>query len=246
MQYGLDKKVENRPVAEGEAIKKAKEWRKRHPVQRNIAPKLSFEQVLNRVRDWYRWQREHITFDEASHTYAIDGNPVDYSVTQYGESVYGAPNIQGDYSFTQAIGRSVDALTRDFFLMDEDPTQKDYPNLSEHRKKVILADLERLKAHLDKEFNGNYQVITTEFPIAARIATKDGDKTIAGTMDMLILDGDGNLHIFDMKTKNHPIDQKYNGVEVNGRRNYTFQLNLTGRYSKLSSLSSRAEYKTLG
>ena len=225
MQYGLDKKVENRPVAEGEAIKKAKEWRKRHPVQRNTAPKLSFEQVLNRVRDWYRWQKEHITFDEASHTYAIDGNPVDYSVTQYGESVYGAPNIQGDYSFTQAIGRSVDALTRDFFLRDEDPTQKDYPNLSEHRKKAILADLERLKAHLDKEFNGNYQVITAEFPIAARIATKDGDKTIAGTMDMLILDGDGNLHIFDMKVKNHPIDQKYNGVEVNDRRNYTFQLN---------------------
>lgn len=225
MQYGLDKKVENRPVAEGEAIKKAKEWRKRHPVQRNTAPKLSFEQALNRVRDWYRWQREHITFDEASHTYAIDGNPIDYSVTQYGESVYGAPNIQGDYSFTQAIGRSVDALTRDFFLRDEDPTQKDYPNLSEHRKKAILADLERLKAHLDKEFNGNYQVITAEFPIAARIATKDGDKTIAGTMDMLILDGDGNLHIFDMKAKNHPIDQKYNGVEVNDRRNYTFQLN---------------------
>lgn len=225
MQYGLDKKVENRPVAEGEAIKKAKEWRKRHPVQINTAPKLSFEQALNRVRDWYRWQREHITFDEASHTYAIDGNPIDYSVTQYGESVYGAPNIQGDYSFTQAIGRSIDALTRDFFLRDEDPTQKDYPNLSEHRKKAILADLERLKAHLDKEFNGNYQVITAEFPIAARIATKDGDKTIAGTMDMLILDGDGNLHIFDMKAKNHPIDQKYNGVEVNDRRNYTFQLN---------------------
>ena len=59
MQYGLDKKVENRPVAEGEAIKKAKEWRKRHPVQRNIAPKLSFEQALNRVRDWYRWQRTY-------------------------------------------------------------------------------------------------------------------------------------------------------------------------------------------
>lgn len=343
MQYGLDKKVENRPVAEGEAIKKAKEWRKRHPVkvlsdisqathpnvetqfeelkkalapslkketgrsgwakvykseqlhngapiihiniynsasdmdtdlyyrlnsegkievaskwasesedslewkvkdtikypeiktffENTIAvkpsqqplPKLSFDQALNRVRDWYRWQREHITFDEASHTYAIDGNPIDYSVTQYGESVYGAPNIQGDYSFTQAIGRSVDALTRDFFLRDEDPTQKDYPNLSEHRKKAILADLERLKAHLDKEFNDNYQVITAEFPIAARIATKDGDKTIAGTMDMLILDGDGNLHIFDMKAKNHPIDQKYNGVEVNDRRNYTFQLN---------------------
>lgn len=194
------------------------------PTQQSL-PKLSFEQALNRVRDWYRWQREHITFDEASHTYYIDGKAADYSVTQYGESIYGAPNIQGDYSFTQAIGRSVDALTRDFFLRDEDPTQKEYPNLSRQRKRAILADLERLKAHLDKEFNGKYQVITAEFPIAARIATKDGDKTIAGTMDMLILDGEGNLHIFDMKAKNHPINQKYNGKEVNDRRNYTFQLN---------------------
>lgn len=226
MQHGLDKKMENRPVAEGEALKKAKEWRKRHPVRvLTEAPKITFDQALSRVRDWYRWQRDHISFDEETHTYYLDGNPIDYSVTQYGESVYGAPNIQGDYSFTQAIGRSVDALTRDFFLRDEDPTQKEYPNLSRQRKKAILADLERLKAHLDKEFNGKYQVITAEFPIAARIATKDGDKTIAGTMDMLILDGDGNLHIFDMKAKNHPIDQKYNGKEVNDRRNYTFQLN---------------------
>lgn len=226
MQHGLDKKVENRPVAEGEAIKKLKEWRKKHPIQKaDETPTLTFDQALARVRDWYRWQREHITFDEASHTYYIDGKAADYSVTQYGEFIYGAPNIQGDYSFTQAIGRSVDALTRDFFLRDEDPNQKEYPNLSRQRKRAILADLERLKAHLDKEFNGKYQVITAEFPIAARIATKDGDKVVAGTMDMLILDGDGNLHIFDMKAKNHPIDQKYNGKEVNDRRNYTFQLN---------------------
>ena len=33
MQHGLDKKAENRSVAEGEAIKKLKEWRKRHPVK---------------------------------------------------------------------------------------------------------------------------------------------------------------------------------------------------------------------
>lgn len=38
MQYGLNKKVENRPVAESEAIKKAKEWRKRHPVSMQAAP----------------------------------------------------------------------------------------------------------------------------------------------------------------------------------------------------------------
>lgn len=44
MQYGLDKKPKNRPVAEGEAIKKAREWRKRHPVTVQVEPKLSVEQ----------------------------------------------------------------------------------------------------------------------------------------------------------------------------------------------------------
>lgn len=36
MQYDLSKKAENRPVAEGEAIKKLKEWRKRHPQEEKL------------------------------------------------------------------------------------------------------------------------------------------------------------------------------------------------------------------
>lgn len=34
IQKGLEKKIENRPIAEGEALNKLKEWRKRHPIQK--------------------------------------------------------------------------------------------------------------------------------------------------------------------------------------------------------------------
>jgi len=39
-------------------------------------------------------------------------------------------------------------------------------------------------------------------------------------MDMLVIDSEGNLHIFDFKAKTNTID------EWNNRRNYTAQLNL--------------------
>ena len=179
----------------------------------------AIEKSTNRVRDYYRWQRKHITFDKDSHTYFYDGMPIDYSVTEYKDYVYGKPNILGDYSHSREMGNSVDALTRDFFSKDRDPRNLAYPNLNEERKNQIIRDLERLKKFFDKKFSGNYKVITTEFPIAGRIKTPDGEKTVAGTIDMLIIDGKGNLHILDMKVKKNSIDA------YNDRRDYTFQLN---------------------
>lgn len=60
MQYGLDKKVENRPVAEGEAIKKAREWRKRHPVLVQAAP-ASVVQTYNG-----NWTRQAVANDPST------------------------------------------------------------------------------------------------------------------------------------------------------------------------------------
>ena len=179
----------------------------------------AIEKSTNRVRDYYRWQRKHITFDKDSHTYFYDGMPIDYSVTEYKDYLYGKPNILGDYSHSREMGNSVDALTRDFFSKDKDPRNLSYPNLNEERKNQIIRDLERLKKFFDKKFSGNYKVITTEFPIAGKIKTPDGEKTVAGTIDMLIIDGEGNLHILDMKVKKNSIDA------YNDRRDYTFQLN---------------------
>lgn len=171
--------------------------------------------------------KSHITFDDNSHTYYVDGEPVDYSVTQYASEVYGRPNIEGDYSHSSAIGRSMDAMYRDFFIYGDEVVNRNYPNLNEARKKQILEDLHRLRTYLDGRFGkGKYTVVTDEFPLAVNARTEDGNKVIAGTMDMLIVDDEGNFHIFDFKAKNHPIDRKINGKEGDDRRNYGAQQNM--------------------
>ena len=196
------------------------------------AKQMTRDEVVDKLREWYRFVKEHITFDRASHTYYIDGKPIDYSVSEYYESVFGKPNIRGDYSHSTAIGNSVDAINRDFFATDKDGKKKynvadrEYPNLNEERKKKIISDLERLEEWLDSYYgvddagNRQYKTITFEFPIAAEMKLPDGTKTIAGTIDMIIVDKDGNIHILDFKAKKGSIDA------YNDRRNYTAQQNL--------------------
>ena len=119
-------------------------------------PSTPKAETIKRLLTWRRWQKKHLAFDEDSHTYYIDGKPVDYSVTQYMEKVYGKPDIRGDYEFARKMGNAVDRLTRDFFNHifngEEDPANKSYLNLSEKRKTEIIAHLKRLKEQFDKEF----------------------------------------------------------------------------------------------
>lgn len=185
------------------------------------------EETFKTLNDYIDNSKKRITFDDDTHTYYIDGEPVDYSVTQYAGEIYGKPNIEGDYSHSSAIGRSMDAMYRDFFIYGDDVVNRNYPNLNEARKKQILEDLHRLRSYFDNRFGkGSYIVVTNEFPLAVTAKLEEGDKTIAGTMDMLIIDKDGNFHIFDFKAKNHPIDRKINRKEGDDRRNYSAQQNM--------------------
>lgn len=187
--------------------------------------------TLETLNNFIDYSKEHIEFDDDTHTYSVDGEPVDFSVTQYAADVYGKPDIEGDYSHSSAIGRSMDAMYRDFFIYGDEVLNRNYPNLNAARKKQILEDLHRLRSYLDNRFGvkdgkRQYTVITDEFPLAVNAKTEDGNKVIAGTMDMLIMDADGNFHIFDFKAKNHPIDRKINGKEGDDRRNYSAQQNM--------------------
>lgn len=188
------------------------------------------EQILSNnpiLDDYISFANEHITFDDETHTYYLDGKPIDYSATQYAAEVYGRPNIEGDYSHSSAIGRSMDAIYRDFFIIGDEVLNKNYPNLNAARKQQILNDLHKLRDYLDRRFGkGTYRVVTNEIPLVAKFNTPDGVKTVAGTIDMLIEDKDGNFHIFDFKAKNHPITRKINGKEGDDRRNYTAQANM--------------------
>lgn len=191
------------------------------------APINAKEQTLQALRDWYKFAAKHITFNRDEHKYYIDGNPIDVSATGYAESIYGKKNIKGDYSHSVALGNTMDSLYRDFFEKGEEAVKsKTYPNLNDSRKQQILQDLHRLQQYLEERFGEDFKVITTEFPIVAYVEGQKGIETIAGTIDMMVVDKEGNIHIFDFKTKSHPITQTYNGKEVDDRRDYTAQQNL--------------------
>ena len=194
----------------------------------NTSDRLTQDQVLTRLNEWQVWTKEHIKFNEEDHTYSIDGVKVDYSVTQFEGTEFEAKHINGDYSFTQEIGKAVDALTRDFFKSDVDITKKNYPNLNEKRKQEIVDSLIRLKVYFDQRFGEGYTVVTDEFPLAGIVKSgkAGGEVTMAGTMDLIVIDKDGFVHIFDMKAKNRTtFEYKNKSFKSTDERDYTFQLN---------------------
>ena len=167
-----------------------------------------------------KYSDEHIEFDPEDHTYYVDGEEVDTSVTQY---IYGKKDIGAWGVPSSALGNTVDAITRDFF---SGKLKSSYPNMSREGLKILVQDLENFRKMLDKKFGGrnNYNVVTDDFYIASQFTITDNHGqpitgTMAGAMDMLIYDKDGNFYIYDMKTKRSGISEK-------DRANYSKQLSL--------------------
>lgn len=164
---------------------------------------------------------KHIKFNYKAHKYTVDGQVVDTSVTQY---IYGKKDIGAWGIPSSALGNTVDRVTRDFFSGE---LQKSYPNLTKGGLSTLIDGLKDFQKILDKKFGGreNYRVITDNFYIASQFTTYD-EKTgqpitglMAGAMDMLIYDKEGNFYIYDMKTKR-------SGISEEDRQNYSKQLSL--------------------
>lgn len=138
------------------------------------------------------------------HTYYIDGKPADTSVTQ---QVHGKQDL-GDYGTPSSyFGNTADEAARVFFENNGRlPDDYNVPNTknddSENSKQALERDLNKIKDYLDKRFGkGRYGVITEEFPIGGVINVNGTDKTIAGTMDMIVYTDSGDIYIYDFKTK---------------------------------------------
>ena len=138
------------------------------------------------------------------HTYYINGKPADTSVTQ---QVHGKQDL-GDYGTPSSyFGNTADDAARVFFENNGRlPDDYNVPNTknddSENSKQALERDLNKIKDYLDKRFGkGRYGVITEEFPIGGVINVNGTDKTIAGTMDMIVYTDSGDIYIYDFKTK---------------------------------------------
>ena len=186
----------------------------------------------------------HVRFDEKNHKYYIKTNSgqevaADYSVTQFEDLLWNKkPFDEKKYGHTGVIGTQVDRILRDCLTSRgayKQVLSKDYPNfpaLSRQLSGVVVAS-NIIIEYLDNRFGkGKYKIYTKEFYLTGRVQVNGQEKTIAGTMDMLVVDEFGKLHIFDFKTKSRDavdIDLYNERAKKEGeptdRELYTFQLN---------------------
>ena len=135
------------------------------------------------------------------HTYYLDGKtPIDTSVTQ---KIHGKQDV-GKYGIpASTLGNTADAAARAHFENNgEMPEDTDIPNVTDEQKKLLAESMKTIEQMLDAKFGkGHYRVVTKEFPIGGTVEVNGEQKTIAGTMDMLVYTDKGEFWIFDFKTK---------------------------------------------
>ena len=168
---------------------------------------------------------EHVEFDKKTHTYYIDGEKADWSVTEFLHG--GKSSISEAWSAVSSrLGNTLDRFVRAYF---NGKSIDNIPNLSKTDRENLIEDLERLRRAFDNKYGkGKYRVITDEIPIYGNFHYTDvnGKSTkaiIAGTPDMIIVDSDGNYHIYDMKTKRTNGSSKWSDETIEG---YYEQLNM--------------------
>lgn len=122
---------------------------------------------------------------------------------EFSDGRFEADNPWGLPSTT--IGTGVDEFVRDFFdnkLGNMDNLADRYPNASNEQLQEFAKQLEELR----KDFRRRgLTIVPRDVTVTGtvEVRTKSGDRRVldvAGTLDLLAYDKDGNFYIFDMKT----------------------------------------------
>lgn len=205
------------------------------------AKKEKRDAAIKRINDYIEWAKSTVTFDRENHTYYVNGEEVDYSVTQYIDHLYNN-NFNPIHEFAGTLGNGVDAISRDYFQYlffgGQDPSTKSYTNYSDAARDRIIADLKKTHEAFKKKFGNTYIAITSEIPLVGSFVDANGNKvTVGGTIDAIIIDQNGDAHIIDFKTKKDQTLSSYNND-----RNYTFQQNA---YKQLLAANMGLQAKSL-
>lgn len=137
-----------------------------------------------------------IVFEEEGHNYYIDEQKADITVTT---SIYGTRE-----SNTQTVNTTFGTLVDDYLriLIEKN---FDESNLDEsERSKYIAFTGKQLKQQITNKVGEGWKAISAKDKLYVAGYDKDG-KLYGGGIDLLVIDANGKLHIFDFKvTKNIP------------------------------------------
>lgn len=112
------------------------------------------------------------------------------------------------------VGTGMDNFVRDFFankLGNLDSLHERYPNASTAQLQAFEKQLQEFKAKLDK---AGLTVVPRDVTVTGEVEVTDANGKkyklpVAGTLDLLAYDREGNFYIFDMKTnRSTPNDKK--------------------------------------
>ena len=112
------------------------------------------------------------------------------------------------------VGTGMDDFVRDFFankLGSLDSLQERYPNATTEQLQAFEKQLQEFKAKLDK---AGLTVVPRDVTVTGEVEVTDANGKkyklpVAGTLDLLAYDREGNFYIFDMKTnRSAPNDKK--------------------------------------
>ena len=144
-----------------------------------------------------------VKFIEKTHTYIVNGKQADHSVTQLKDLLLGVKHDNNTFlDIASRLGSSHDAILRDFF--SEEGLKDSYPNISTEQLRALKFEARKLKRKIERQLNdSNLMFITDEslLRVAGEVTYNGKTYTVAGTMDMAVIDSKGNLYIVDFKTK---------------------------------------------
>lgn len=158
-----------------------------------------------------------IVLNETGSVY-IDSTGKEYArVTSVIQATEGAERFDPDSPWilpSTKIGTGIDEFVRDFFagkLGNLENLHERYPNASLSQLQAFEKQLKELKANFDKR---GLTIVPRDVTVTGEVEVTDanGKKyklSVAGTLDLLAYDKDGNFYIFDMKTnRSAPNDKK--------------------------------------
>lgn len=180
------------------------------------------------------------------HKYTINGVQNDVSVTEALHPLNLPPSIT---IVSTSLGNNFDTAGRRYYLGNNGSvdnmvrpklTLEEFKNLSEDDLKFLQEDSgdgrpvfehirDRITEMVSKANGGTntaYRIFTNEIPIAAKWTHKTTGETklVAGTMDMLVIDANGNYYILDFKTS-HNFEDNERTLKSNVFSGYVDQVN---------------------